>query len=489
MTPSTGHEDRTLPMEDDATRVAPQRDDGLELGTVLRERFVLEDVIGYGGMSVVYRALDRRREEANDRQDHVAIKLLGGSFRDHPDAFVALQREARRAQTLAHPNIATVYDFDRHGDTPYLCMELLSGKTLDRLMQTRMPMERVRTIVRGMADGLDYAHQRGIVHADLKPSNVFITDQGDVKLLDFGIARVISSPGGEETTFDAGQLGALTPPYASCEMFEGRAADPRDDVYALACVSYELLTGTHPFDRLPAPDAREAQLTPDPVPELSREQNHALLEGLAFDRAKRTPSAGAFYAALFSEPTEPKSGGRRRLVIAFGILLTAGAVAWLYLDPSFDALREGLFTQPSGTSETPEAPTPSEPAADQPLPIGGNENGNATKPVTPVDDATRARIQRILEIADLHRQMGKLIEPAGTNAAEAYAEVIRLQPDNASALAGLADVGSTLAREARALDATGDHDAAVDLVKRGLTFAPDHPELTELEARWASSAP
>jgi serine/threonine protein kinase len=488
MTHSAGPDERTLPMEDEATRVAPQRDDGLELGTVLRERFVLEDVIGYGGMSVVYRALDRRREEANDRQDHVAIKLLGGSFRDHPDAFVALQREARRAQTLAHPNIATVYDFDRHEDTPYLCMELLSGQTLDRLMQTRMPLERVQTIIRGIAEGLDYAHQRGIVHADLKPSNVFITDRGEVKLLDFGIARVISRPGSEETTFDAGQLGALTPPYASCEMFEGRAADPRDDVYALACVSYELLTGRHPFDRLPAPDAREAQLTPDPVPELSREQNHALLEGLAFDRVARTPSAGALYASLFSEPARTKGGSGRRLVIAFGIVIAAGAVGWLYLDPSFEDLRERLFALPTGTSEAPAAPTTPETDADQPLPIEGDENGNTTQPVAPLDDATRARIERILEIADLHRQMGKLIEPAGTNAAEAYAEVIRLQPDNASAMAGLAEVGSALAREARALDATGDHDAAVDLVERGLTFAPDHPELTALEARWAPSA-
>ena len=98
---------------------------------MLRDRFVLEEVIGTGGMSVVFRALDRRREEAQDRHPHVAIKVLGDEFKRHPDALRALQRESRKTQRLAHPNIASVYDFDRDGPNVYMVMELLVGEPLD----------------------------------------------------------------------------------------------------------------------------------------------------------------------------------------------------------------------------------------------------------------------------------------------------------------------------------------------------------------------
>jgi predicted Ser/Thr protein kinase len=162
-------------------------------GTIIRDRFVLEAIIGRGGMSVVYRARDRRREEANDRNNLIAIKILGPQFREHPDAYTTLQREARRAQQLAHPNITTVYDFDREADTPYLCMELLTGRSLEEILRQSPDAahEDAQHIIEGMARGLEYAHGHGIVHADFKPANVFITDDNQVKILDFGIARVV----------------------------------------------------------------------------------------------------------------------------------------------------------------------------------------------------------------------------------------------------------------------------------------------------------
>jgi serine/threonine protein kinase len=473
--PSEELDDGTVIADQDATVVAPiPVRTAPSVGTVLRDRFVLEEVIGKGGMSVVYRALDRRRVEANDQNDHVAIKVLGSSFKDHPDAFIALQREARRAQTLAHPNIATVYDFDRQDDTPYLCMELLIGKTLSQLIKQQIPLsqQEIQKIIRGMSDGLDYAHGQGIVHADLKPANVFITDQGEVKLLDFGIARVVPNPdGGRETTFDGGRLGALTPDYASNEMFEGRPADPRDDVYALACVSYHLLGGAHPFNWSPAPDAREAGLTPEPIDALSAMQNEALKQGLAFERAARTSSAGDFYHALFPDVVV----GRRRKggfgwYVGVGLLIAVGVTGWKYLDP----VSAGRF----GSSEA----TPAEFADPPPQP----QHSDAEQAVT-LDGPTQARVERILDIAGLHHQMGKLVDPPGTNAAEAYAEVIRLDPGNSRALTGLTEVNRAVAEEASSLAAMGEIELAREIVGKGLAFQPENQELLNLRSSWTSA--
>jgi len=164
------------------------------VGDVLRDRFVIEENIGEGGMGLVFRARDRRREEARDRNPFVAIKLLGDDFKSHPDALIALQREARRMQQLSHPNIAAVYDFDRDGPHVYLVMELLEGEALDRILtrnaHAALPMEQTRRVIEGAGSALRHAHSRGVVHSDFKPANVFVTRSGEVKVIDFGIARI-----------------------------------------------------------------------------------------------------------------------------------------------------------------------------------------------------------------------------------------------------------------------------------------------------------
>jgi predicted Ser/Thr protein kinase len=469
-------------------------------GTVIRERFVLEEVIGRGGMSVVYRARDRRREEANDRNCLVAIKVLGKEFRNHPDAFVTLQREARRAQQLAHPNINTVYDFDREDDTPYLCMELLTGRTLDQ-MRSSLPLgiPEARHIIAGMAGGLQHAHDKGIVHADFKPSNVFITTTDEVKILDFGIARVLPArDGGAETTFDAGRLGAMTPAYASCEMFERREPDPRDDVYALACVSYELLTGEHPFQRTPAQQARDAGLTPAPMAALSKAQNRALQEALAFDRQSRTGSAMTFYERLF--PDEAVARRNRLLPAGAALVLVAAAAAaagaWLYLETSPTSIGTAL---PDDRAETGSVDAGEPASAGQVLPeetakqptddatLEAAVHGTAER-TSVLDEATSARMERILRIADLHRQVGKLVAPPGTNAAEAYAEVLTLQPGNVRAQEGLSAVADALVEEVRMYETMGDRQQALELVSEGLRYAPGHQGLLDMEARLSREA-
>jgi serine/threonine protein kinase len=290
-------------------------------GGVLRDRFVLEEVIGSGGMSIVFRALDRRREEAQDRQPHVAIKVLGDEFKRHPDALRALQRESRKTQRLAHPNIASVYDFDRDGPNVYMVMELLVGEPLDALLRrrglARLEKAEALRILSEMGAGLAHAHGLGIVHSDFKPSNAFVTESGETKLIDFGVSRAtkpVNAAGNTVLTmFDAGKLGALTVAYCSPEQMLGDAdPDPRDDVYALGVVAYELLSGKHPFDGRSALDAQLKGLSVKPVDGLSGEQNAALRAALECRREQRTASVVELLQGLGIHPASAeRTSGRR----------------------------------------------------------------------------------------------------------------------------------------------------------------------------------
>ncbi|MFT4584039.1 MAG: serine/threonine protein kinase [Gammaproteobacteria bacterium] len=185
--------------------------------------------------------------EAQDLNPYIAMKVLNEDIKQRSDSFIALQREASRQQRLAHPNIATVYDFDRVGGVIFITMELLEGTPLDDyLAEDVVPrgwlsLEEALPIITSLGSALAYAHNSEIIHSDFKPSNCFLTIDKGVKVLDFGIARAVRKPGQEaQTLFDGSALGAITPSYASCEMLESRGdPHPGDDVYALGCVTYE----------------------------------------------------------------------------------------------------------------------------------------------------------------------------------------------------------------------------------------------------------
>src|SRR5258707_51176 len=234
----------------------------LTIGSMLVDRYVLDSIVAggdKGGMGVVYKALDLRQQEAQERHPYVAIKVLNEDFKRHPDSIKALARETTKTRKLSHPNIISVYDFNRDGGNVFMAMELLEGNALNDLIRNYrdrggVPVNEAMRIIRGLGSGLAHAHANGIVHSDFKPSNSFLTTDNRVKILDFGIARAAkvgagAAAGGDKTLFDAGTLGALTMPYASCEQIDGADPDTADDVYALAVVSYELLTGRHPFER------------------------------------------------------------------------------------------------------------------------------------------------------------------------------------------------------------------------------------------------
>ena len=364
----------------------PERMKGV--GDTLNNRFVLEECIGFGGMGTVYKALDLRKLEASDRKPYIAIKVLNVQFRGHPKSLIALQREARKAQALAHPNIVSVYDFDRDGQMVYLTMEYLKGKPLSQVLRapgfTGMPYQDVLRLVTGMSNALAYAHEHGFVHCDFKPGNVFVTDNGTVKVIDFGIARVFQKT--EEdvdvTVFDPGSLGALTPAYASPEMLEHLDPDPRDDIYALACIAYELLTGRHPFTGASALQARGAGMKPQRPAGLARGPWHALKCGLALEREARTPTVERF---LHDFGTGRPAVRRRMLagtaagIVAAGAL---GAAGWHYLRGPPPA---PATVSPPAAAATPAATTPiaSPPAAPAPAPA---------LPTQPAIDAVLARI-------------------------------------------------------------------------------------------------
>lgn len=319
--PASPSDGAAAPASAPAVQSGQEPDRVLNIGDKLNGRFVLEECLGFGGMGTVFKALDLRKLEASDRNPYIAVKVLNCQFRGHPKSLIALQREAKKAQALAHPNIVTVFDFDRDGPIVYLTMEYLSGQPLSRIVRatdfTGMPCKQAMGIVRGAAKALAYAHERGFVHCDFKPANIFLTDAGQVKVIDFGIARVFqrTEAEAEATVFDPGSLGGMTPAYASPEMLDHREPDPRDDIYALACITYELLTGRHPFGRLPATEAKKVGLKPQRPANLSLTQWRALKEALSFERDRRTPTVEGFVGRL---------SGERRAVPA--VALWTGAV-------------------------------------------------------------------------------------------------------------------------------------------------------------------
>lgn len=298
----------------------------LKVGSLIGGRYELQSQLGSGGMGQVFKARDRLRAEAQDRDPHIALKILSDEFKHHPDSMIAMQREAKRAQTLSHPNVINVHDFFRDGPHLYLTMELLEGKPLDELLKTDywggLHFDKAWLIIEGVCNALEYGHMKGIVHSDIKPANIFICDDGTVKVLDLGIARPIplaNVPDSEQTTFDPGKrLGSLTPAYASLEMWFQDTPDPRDDIYALSCVSYMLLTGVHPFKGKSAKRASEDELIPERIDSLSRGQWSALSGGLEFQRGDRIKSVKEFRSLL-----EPQSVVRKRHRVAAVLAIVA----------------------------------------------------------------------------------------------------------------------------------------------------------------------
>ena len=282
---------------------------------VLNGRYRLIALIGEGGMIRVFQAVDLRRAEAGAADPHVAVKILNEPFDGDAGSIAALQREAHDLQCLTHPNIVRIIDCDRDGAWAFVIMEYLKGRSLQQLLRASgssgLENSAALRVISDIGAALDYAHAQRVTHGDLKPGNVIVTDQGVVKVIDFGTARFITRPIG------GAPLG-LTPRYASPEMTAGQAPQPTDDVYALACVAYEALSGHHPFGR--ASDRPAHFRLPRPRG-MALHQYMAIVRALAFNRKYRTPSIRRFLDDL--------SATRRRVAVTRSAWLSGLALAIL----------------------------------------------------------------------------------------------------------------------------------------------------------------
>jgi len=223
--------------EEAATRVATLAAPGVVAAQSSRYEILGE--LGRGGMGVVYKARDTHLERV------VALKVLSENLRQHPAALKLFLREARSAAALNHPNIVTVFDAGQDGDTDFISMEYLEGSGVDAILASRGPLDTRAVASLGMqvCAGLDYAQKQRIVHRDIKASNLFVTAERVVKIMDFGLAKMV-----EEVRRSSTMIGG-TPNFMAPEQAAGGAVDHRTDLYALGGTFFELLTGTVPFEK------------------------------------------------------------------------------------------------------------------------------------------------------------------------------------------------------------------------------------------------
>ncbi len=314
--------------------------------------YEIQSLLGSGGMGEVYRAHDGKLGR------DVAIKVLPERTAVDSDALARFEREARAVAALNHPNILGIYDFGREGSIAYAAMELLEGESLrDRLDAGAIPVRKAIDYAHQMAVGLAAAHERGIVHRDLKPENVFLTRDGRVKILDFGLAKKISRAADEEGTSSPTESRQTDPGtvmgtvgYMSPEQVRGLAVDARSDVFAFGAILYEMLSGKRAFRRDTASDTMSAILRDDPPellesgrnipPALDRIVRHCLEK----NPAERFQSARDIAFDLEAVGTSATTGAGRiaavpgtRLRVRPRVILAAaiGLAAGILLDRAF----------------------------------------------------------------------------------------------------------------------------------------------------------
>ena len=257
-------------------------------------RYEVIERVGRGGMGLLYRG----RDPVLDRE--VAIKVMAGDFSADESARTRFYREARASARLQHRNIVTIFEFAEDNGTPYIAMEFLRGQSLSQRMQSGPPLTLVQKldIVTQLLTGLHYAHEQGIVHRDVKPANIWLLDDGTVKLLDFGIAKIAAS-----TMTSAGSvLGSAF--YMAPEQVSAREVDGRADIFAAGVVLYELLCNHRPFEG-ESPTVvmmkivnEEAQAITKWVSDLPPGLVAAVMKALSKEPARRFPHAGDFGAEL-----------------------------------------------------------------------------------------------------------------------------------------------------------------------------------------------
>ncbi len=517
--------------------------DGAEVKRV-KDRFELLTRLGTGGMGTVYKARDLRKVEAQDREPWVAIKLLNEDFKEHPSALISLQREARKSQTLTHPNIVKVFDFDRDGDTVFMTMELLRGHDMQQHIDanpTGIGLQAVMGLSREMGDALIHAHQNGIVHADFTPRNVFLTSDGTAKVLDFGIAQAMASteqrsehssdkstePDAapeEQTVFDPISLGALTPGYASLERLNGESPVPADDVYGLGCLIYELLTGDRPYQNNTAREAAEHKVRPQKPAKLPAKQWRVLRKAIALSREQRYQDVETFIADFLPRGRPARSA---TLALAGSILVVAAVAAY----QAYTVLQEKEAVgaeQAAALEALGEEQTLARQAIDQDLQrinseymdwaqtlISNHQYDEAQQFLDRVQgqaeddlrlgelqallataqadyqqglreaETTRLEVARLINAAGADIKAGRLLNPAGNNAYRRYQQITALDPENTEAETLLQQIIRLQTQRVNETLRSGELKIAQNNLAGLTRLAPEHPSLPSLRVEVA----
>ena len=279
------------------------------IGRVLSGRYVVEAVVGTGGMAVVYRAYDRVRKQT------VALKVLRPEYESDVEFVRRFSREAEAASKVSHENIANLLDVGIDGDVRYIVMEFVDGQTLKEMIREQgriKPDQALRMTIRILA-AVDHAHRNGIVHRDIKPQNILVDRQGHVKVADFGIARLKTS----QTTLVEGENGASalgSVHYFSPEQARGEVADEKSDLYSVGVVLYEMLTGQVPFDGETSVSVALKHVSEEPKSMrlyqsgISKALDEVVMRALCKDASKRYQTAAEMAADLRRTITHPRGG-------------------------------------------------------------------------------------------------------------------------------------------------------------------------------------
>ena len=326
----------------------------LPSGTRLGPYEILES-IGAGGMGEVYRARDKRLDR------DVAIKVLPESLATDPDALARFEREAKAIAALSHPNILAIHDFGTMYETAYAVTELLEGETLRSKLQAPIPERQALDYARQIVQGLSAAHEKGVVHRDLKPDNLFITRDGHLKILDFGLAKRVRAPDPDRENLTEPGAVMGTAGYMSPEQVKGLPIDHRSDIFSFGTILYEMLSGNKAFKRDSSAETIAATLKEEP-PELAESGRNIapaldqiVRRCLEKNRDRRFQSVRDIALALSPPPEATESGrdvslllsplppttdappadkknGRRRLLIAgaaiSAAMIAGGLVVW-----------------------------------------------------------------------------------------------------------------------------------------------------------------